>query len=666
MTASVIGNNIPFLEKKGNDIGLLYPLAIIFSLLYNFLIKYKYFFFDFDSTFVTTESLEQLAEISLKNNPQKKILLKKITSITQKAMEGKITFSQSLEKRLTLFKPRKEDITHLISKLKKQITPSILRNKAFFNMYKEYIYIISGGFIEFISPIVKPFGIDENHILANEFIFNDKDVVIGYNKNNPLAGRNGKAEAIKKLALNGDIYIIGDGYTDYLVRKSHVAHHFIVLTENIERSQIIQKADKIVHNFDEFLYFLDYPRSLSYPKSKIKVLLLENIHENATLLFQKEGYVVESLPHSLNEEDLIKKVQDITILGVRSRVQITESVLHAAKKLLVIGTFSIGTNHINLPFASEKGIAVFNAPYSSTRSVVELVLGEILMLLRKTIDKNNKLHQGIWDKTAKGSHEIRGKKLGIIGYGNIGSQLGILAEMLGIEVYFYDIIERPILGNAKKCESLEDVLKISDIISVHVDGRKENKNLIGKKEFSIMKNHVIFINASRGFIVDVEALSIYIKNGKIDGVAIDVFPTEPKSNNEVFHSPLIGLPNTILTPHIGGSTEEAQKNIADFIAEKIIQFINTGTTMLSVNLPHLQLPDQKGKNRFIHIHKNIPGVLSQINSILSQNNCNLSGQYLKTTDDIGFVISDIDQNYSKGIIKQLKTVLGTIRVRVLY
>ncbi|MGH7245583.1 MAG: phosphoglycerate dehydrogenase, partial [Candidatus Levyibacteriota bacterium] len=547
---------------------------------------------DFDSTFVQLEAVKQLAQISLSQNPKKEKIAAKIEHITNLAMDGKLTFQESLKKRLALFKPTKKDIQTLVTLLETSITPSIARNEIFFKEHRNNIYIISGGFVEFIAPIVAKFGIAKNHVLANTFVFDKKGVATGYDKKNPLAGKGGKTEVIKKLNLNGNVIMIGDGYTDYIPRADGVVDTFIAFTENVRRDVVVAKADHVVRNLDEFLYLYNFHGSLSYPKSKMKVLLLENISDSAIEQFKKEGFSVETIKKALNEDELADAIKNVSILGIRSKTEVTPKVLSHARKLLAIGAFCIGTNQIALSDAAKKGIAVFNAPYSNTRSVVELVMGEIIMLYRKTFEKSTKMHAGIWDKSANNSHEVRGKKLGIVGYGNIGTQLSILAESLGMHVYFYDIAEKLSLGNATRCESLEELLAAVDVVTIHVDGRKSNANLIGQREFSVMKNGVLFLNLSRGHIVDIDALTQAIKNGKVAGAAVDVYPQEPKSNSDPFVSPLRDLPNVILTPHIGGSTEEAQHNIGEFVTHKLITFINTGSTTLSVNFPDLTLPLQ--------------------------------------------------------------------------
>jgi len=375
---------------------------------------------------------------------------------------------------------------------------------------------------------------------------------------------------------------------------------------------------------------------------------------------------VEVYPAGLDEEELCEKIKNISVLGIRSKTTVTASVLANANRLMTIGAFCIGTNQIDLKEATKRGVAVFNAPYSNTRSVVELVIGEIILLIRNITDKSAKMHLGQWDKSAKGSFEIRGKKLGIVGYGNIGSQLSVLAESLGMKVFYYDREERLALGNATKCKSMKELLEQSDIVSLHVDGRKENTNLFSKKEFDMMKKGVIFLNLSRGHVVDIAALKQNILSGKVAGCAVDVFPHEPISNDEEFVSELRGLPNTILTPHIGGSTLEAQENIAHFVSGKFLDYINTGGTSNSVNFPNLSLPILENAHRLIHIHSNVPGILAKINQILATHGINIVGQYLKTNESIGYVITDINKEYDKEVIKELRAIEHTIKFRVLY
>lgn len=626
----------------------------------------QYFIIDFDSTIIQTEGLEELAAISLKDNPERLEILEKIKETTNAGMEGKITFRESLKRRLELLEANKTHIEDLNKILKKKISPSFSRNKQFLKNYKNQIYILSGGFKEFILPVIEEFEISPSHILANTFKYDKKGKIAGFDYRNPLSKNDGKVLAVKKLKLKGEIIAIGDSFTDLQIKRLGVAKSFVAFTENVVREVAVKNADQVVRSFDEFLFVNKLPMSISYPKSKMKALLLENIETSAKEALEKEGYQVELLKEALDEGELCKKIPDVSILGIRSKTEITREVIKKANKLKVVGAFCIGTNQMDLTALTEKGIAAFNAPYQNTRSVVELAIGEIIMLMRGIISKNNNLHQGIWDKSAKDSHEIRNKTLGIIGYGNIGAQLSVLAENLGMKVIFYDAVEKLPMGNAQKAKSLSELLKTADVISVHVSGDKSNQNLIGEKEFARMKDGVIFINLSRGFVVDTNVLVKFIKNGKIRGAALDVFPGEPKSKKDPFQSTLQGLPNVILTPHIAGSTEEAQKQIADSVSRKIVDYINTGNTYLSVNFPNMQLPKQGNSHRLLHLHKNVPGILAQINNILANSGININGQYLKTNEKIGYVITDVDTKYNKDVLQKLKQISGTIRFRVLY
>ena len=405
---------------------------------------------------------------------------------------------------------------------------------------------------------------------------------------------------------------------------------------------------------------------VSYPKHKIDVLLLEGVHEDAVRLFENEGYRVTYHTSAMTEDELCKAIKNTQILGLRSKTQVTKKVLEHGNKLLCIGAFCIGTNQINLDEASKHGVAVFNAPYSNTRSVVELAIAEMILLIRNLPDKMAGMHTGKWEKSAENSHEIRGKKLGIVGYGNIGSQLSVLAEAMGLNVFYYDVEDKLPLGNATHISSLKELFETVDIVSLHIDGRPENTNLIGSKELAWLKPNAVFLNLARGQVVDTAALKQAIDEGKILGAGVDVYPTEPKSNDELFEDSLAGVRNTILTPHIGGSTIEAQEHIGNFVPNKIIDYINKGNTLGSVNLPNVQLPNFEHSHRFLHIHYNQPNIMATIANILAKHDINIDGQFLKTTQDIGYVITDINKAKTKEIVKELKAIPGTIRFRVLY
>ncbi len=525
--------------------------------------------------------------------------------------------------------------------------------------------MISCGFKEFIDPIVEEYNIPSERVFANTFCYDENDNIIGFDANNVLSQHNGKIQCLRDLNLDGEIQVIGDGYSDYVTREAGVADKFFAYTENVKREKTTSNADHVAPNLDEFLFVNKLPRSVSYPKNRIKILLLENVHSDAFDKLSKDGFSVEEVSVSLSEDELIEKIKDVHVLGIRSKTQVTKRVLDAAEKLMTVGAFCIGTKQIDLDACKEKGIVVFNAPYSNTRSVVELAIGEIIMLMRSVFQRSTELHNGEWNKTAKGSQEVRGKKLGIIGYGNIGKQLSVLAESLGMDVYYYDIMDKLALGNATRLNSLEELLSISDVISLHIDDHSANKNYISSKEFALMKDGALLVNLSRGFVIDVPALVDALKSGKLAGAAVDVYPVEPRKNGE-FHTELAGLPNVILTPHVGGSTEEAQKDIADFVPNKIMGYINSGNTVDAVNFPNIRLPRQVNAHRFLHIHQNIPGVMANINKVLAEYDMNITGQYLSTDEKVGYVITDLNKDYNKKVIKSLKNVEGTIKFRVLY
>ncbi len=624
------------------------------------------FIFDFDSTFIQVEALDVLCEIIYENNSNGQQVLSEIQRLTNLGMEGKLSLKESLTQRIELLQANRDHLGAVIEALRHKVSNSVIRNRSFFKQHADDIYIISNGFKEIIIPIVQEYGIKPEHVLANTFRFDHNGKIIGFDEKDELCENKGKVLKIKSLNLKGEVIMIGDGYTDYETLQGGAATKFYAFTENVSRAVVVEKADRLAPSLDEILYDLSYKASVSYPKNRISVLLLENVHPDAVRIFEQEGYSVETVKGSLSEDELCKRIKDVSILGIRSKTQITPRILDCANKLHAIGTFCIGTNQVNLDECSKRGIAVFNAPYSNTRSVVELALGEMIMLIRNTFVKSTKMHQGIWDKSANNSVEIRGKKLGIVGYGSIGAQFSVIAEALGMKVYFYDVIDKLALGNAKKCSSLQELLALSDVVTLHVDGRKQNANLINETSFEQMKDGVVFLNLSRGHVVDLNALIKNLKSGKVRGAAVDVFPEEPASNDEPFISELCGLPNVILTPHIGGSTEEAQLDIGNYVARKIIQYINTGSTFGSVNLPEIQLPEFQSAHRIMHIHENVKGILAQINNILLEYDNNIVGQYLKTNENMGYVITDIDNFHNTDLEKRLKDIPNTIRYRILY
>jgi D-3-phosphoglycerate dehydrogenase len=405
----------------------------------------------------------------------------------------------------------------------------------------------------------------------------------------------------------------------------------------------------------------------SLDKSKIRFLLLEGVHQSAVKTLNDAGYTnIEYLKTSLSEDELVDKVKDVHFIGIRSRTQLTARVFAAATRLQAVGCFCIGTNQVDLSAALSKAVPVFNAPYSNTRSVAELVIGQTILLLRGIPEKNALTHRGIWQKVATGSFETRGKKLGLIGYGNIGSQLSVLAESMGMKVYLYDIVTKLPLGNATQVNSLKELMQICDVVSLHVPETAQTENMIGAEQISWMKKGSILINASRGTVVDIDALAAALESKHLSGAAVDVFPVEPHANDEEFVSPLRKFENCILTPHIGGSTMEAQENIGFEVAEKLIRYSDNGSTQTSVNFPEVALPSHPGMHRLLHVHENVPGVMSQINQIFSASGINIRSQYLQTNDKIGYVVMDISEKDSDIALDKLYDVTGTIRCRVLW
>lgn len=408
-------------------------------------------------------------------------------------------------------------------------------------------------------------------------------------------------------------------------------------------------------------------QQLSLQKDKIRFLLLEGVHQNALDVLHAAGYTnIDYRKTALDEDALIEAIKDAHFIGIRSRTQITEKVLEAANKLIAVGCFCIGTNQVNLDAALVRGIPVFNAPYSNTRSVAELVLGQLILLLRGIPEKNALVHRGGWSKSAEGSYEARGKTLGIVGYGSIGTQLSVLAESLGMKVIYFDVVTKLPLGNARQVGSMEELLAQSDVVSLHVPELPSTKNMMRAEQFAQMKKGAIFINAARGTCVEIDDLAAAVQSGQLNGAAIDVFPKEPKANDEEFLSPLRAFDNVILTPHIGGSTQEAQANIGLEVAEKFVRYSDAGATITAVNFPEVAIPQQEGTHRLLHIHKNIPGVLSAVNQLFAKQNINIAAQSLMTKGDIGYLVMDVDAGASEAALEALQTVEGTIRVRILY
>ncbi len=621
---------------------------------------------DFDSTFVTVEALEILGEIVLAGDPDREAKLAEVYALTDQAMNGEIGFGQALARRIALLAPTADHIAALVEILHEKVTPSIARNRDFLQQAGERLHIVTGGFNDYVDPIVAAFGVPPERVLANRLVFDADGRARSVDPSSPLSRDGGKVEAVRALNLQGEVVVVGDGWTDYQIRAAGAADRFYAFTENAERPKVTAVADEVAGSFDEVLHREGLPGRWSYPRSRMRVLLLENIHPEAIARFGDEGYTVETEKGALDEDDLIARLPGVHVLGIRSKTLLTRRALEAADRLMAVGAFCIGTNQIDIPACSDKGVAVFNAPYSNTRSVVEMAIGEIVALTRRLFDKSVAAHAGKWDKSATGAHEIRGRTLGLVGYGAIGSQLSVLAESMGMSVVYYDTAEKLSLGNARRCRSLNELLETADVVSLHVDGRRENRNLIGAAEIARMKDGALLLNLSRGHVVDVDALSSALRSGKLGGAGVDVFPEEPATNNEPFESVLRGAPNLILTPHIGGSTEEAQAAIGEFASVRLLSFLDRGDTTFSVNMPNVQLSEVRGTHRLLHIHRNQPGVLAGINAVLAHHGLNILAQSLKTREELGYVITDVDRTYDGGVVDALRDLPGSLKVRLVY
>ncbi len=622
--------------------------------------------FDFDSTLVRIETLEALADIALEGRADAPEGRARIASLTDQAMAGEIDFGQALRARLALLPLTRHHVQTLADRILDEGTPSVRRNLRFFNENADRIIILSGGFREIIAPVAERLGVSPQGVICNDLAYDGEGRVTGVDDANPLSQDNGKPTVIKGLGLTGPVVMVGDGWNDAEVKLAGAADRFYAFTEIARRDKVVAVADGEARSIDELLHAEGLAGRWSYPRSRIRMLLLENIHPAAVERLEEAGYSVETVKGALDEDELIDRIKGVHVLGIRSKTNVTPAVLDAADRLLAVAAFCIGTNQIDLDACAARGVAVFNAPYSNTRSVVELAIGLTITLMRDVVDKSAAMHVGKWNKSAEGSRELRGKTLGIVGYGAIGSQLSVLAEALGMRVVFHDLSERLALGNAKRMRSLDALLAEADVVSLHVDGRRENTNLIGAAQFQTMRPGTLFLNLSRGHVVDIGALAQAIGSGRVGGAALDVFPEEPRTNADPFDSPLMGLKNVILTPHIGGSTEEAQEAIAEFAAERLLGYLNRGDTTFCVNLPNVQLAEVSGGHRILHIHRNQPGVMAELNRELSAAGLNILGQHLKTDERTGYVITDVDRDYDPQALRVLKNLAGTLRFRLLH
>jgi len=624
------------------------------------------FLLDFDSTLVAAESLEVMADVCLPDDAEGARRRARIAELTAAGMEGRVDFGVALRERLALLQMTRAQLPAIVARLAATLSPSFRANRAFLAEHAPRIHVLSSGFRELIEPVVAELGIAAQQVHANTLRFGSDGALLGCDEAHPLAQAGGKVALLRTLDLPQPRVMVGDGWSDLEVAEAGLAERFYAYTEHVRRSAVLVRAQRQAASFDEVLHDLGLRGAHSYPKSKLKVLLLENIHPSAVEAFHAAGYGVETHAGALDEAALIERIADVAVIGIRSKTRLTARVLEQARRLVVVGAFCIGTNQIDLAAARARGIAVFNAPYSNTRSVVELAIAEIILLLRGLPAKLRQMDQGIWDKSVGPAREVRGKTLGIVGYGSIGMQLSVLAEAAGMRVIYHDLAERLALGTARRMPSLHALLAESDAVSVHVDGRAENRMLFGAAEFAAMRPGSVFVNLARGHVADLDALKAALDSGHLRGAALDVFPEEPARNGDAFTHPLRSDARLLLTPHIGGSTLEAQEDIGRYVGQRLIDYLDTGSTEGAVNVPALRLPPQASAHRLVHLHANQPGVLARINEALSAHGANILGQYLKTEGDVGYVISDVDRDYSPALLDAIRAVPHTLRFRVLY
>ncbi|MFZ4427762.1 MAG: HAD-IB family phosphatase [Saprospiraceae bacterium] len=624
-----------------------------------------YIMIDFDSTFMQVEALEELGEIVLKDDPGKSLALQEIKDVTNLGMEGKISFHESLVRRMDLLRIHRDDVARLVKRLKRKVSVSFSRNKAFFKKYKGQIYIISSGFKDFIVPVVAPFQIDEDHVLANTFTYDEDGWVTGFDRDNPLAFSKGKPKVLQSLGLKGEVWVIGDGYTDYEMVEAGIAHKFFAFTENVLRESLLDKADHITPSFDEFLYVNRMPRALSYPKNRIRVLLEAGIPETAAQAFQAEGYQVAFAKAPLTKAFFESDGKELSILGLLPGTNILPEALKLAPRLMAAGIFGAGHSLPESAQAAAQGVAVFDSPHTHARALAELAIGNIIVALRGMSPFFNSA-QGQKDIPLPAGRELRGKTLGIIGYGHSGQQLSLLAEAVGMRVLYYDLAHKTAPGNASPCSTLQELLRHSDIVSIHVDKRPENNGLIKRSTLRMMRDNALLLNMSNEYAVALTDLADALESKKLFGACLDALPEAPTPQQEAAISRLRSLPNVLLSPRLGGHTTESLERAANTVPAKIIEYVNTGATQGCLNFPQLQLPVLRNAHRLIHIHENRAGILAQINGILAEHQINILGQYLQTNRQIGYAITDIDTAYHKKIFNALKRVGNTIKFRVLY
>ncbi|MBN1349697.1 phosphoglycerate dehydrogenase [candidate division KSB1 bacterium] len=637
--------------------------------------------FDFDSTMLTREVIDILIETALDkfSAEERQFRQDSLRSLNRRAEAGEISRGHKMNQQLLIAKTTRDDIKKATARLLQFLNASVKTTiRALMDQQKQ-IFVFSRGFDELILPVTDSLSLTRRNIFMNQLFYDDTGNVAGVDESNPLFLLNGKVYLAEHLQSEGRLIgttaVVGNSVADISIRKSNIADYFIYYSANLQQEAVRREADYFTDSFQQILTLICTQPELAQKKpgknksrasaqsQAYRIALLENIHESAYRKLEESQFHVTNFRDSAEGKTLYTRAAASQIIGIRSKTRITATDLGHLRDLTAIGCFCIGTDQVDLAAAAEKGIPVFNAPYANTRSVAELVVGEAVMLMRHAFEKSMAMHQAKWVKGAEGCQEVRGKIIGIIGYGHIGSQVSILCENLGMRVIFYDIIDKLPLGNAKPVESLDELLRLADIVTLHVPDTPETQNMIAAAQFEQMKMGSILINTSRGQVVDLDALAHALRTGKCAGAAIDVFPREPGSGNAPFQSVLQNLPNVILTPHIGGSTEEAQAAIAQDVSNKIEKFLKTGTTLGAVNFPEAELAMTADSDRILHIHKNVPGVVAKINDTLSKHNIHIIAQILKTRGNIGYLIVDIRNDTYSQAAELLSHITETIKVR---
>ncbi len=639
--------------------------------------------FDFDSVILCAEGVELILQQALLRLDEKTRLhcTSKLNQITYLADIGETPMAEAMQERFALAPVYREDVEAGAAQFLAALSPKVRDTFAALRAAGKRLFVFSTGSDEWVRPVTRALQVEDDHVFTNQLLYDDQGRVTGFDEKNPLFLSVGKGYIVEQLRndgrLPGGTAVVGNGASDLAIRTNGSAQMFVYFSTQRPHEEIRRQADFSVDVLDQMLPLFFSEDELSHERmqaiyaqngfgkaaGKPHVLLLESVHEMAVKKLQNEGWNLRQGKGAWRSDKLISEAGEVQVLGIRSQTRLSAKTIAGLPRLWAVGAFCIGTNQIDLQAAADAGIPVFNAPYSNTRSVAELVVGEIIMLLRRIPEKSRAAHAGQWLKSAVGCAEIRGKTVGIIGYGHIGSQVSVLLENLGMSVLFHDIVDKLPLGNARRANGLEELLKSADVVTLHVPDTPETRNLMGASRMQKMKKGAVLINSSRGKVVDLAALRAALDEGVLSGAALDVFPEEPDQPQDVFVTPLQGAANVILTPHIGGSTQEAQVNIANYVSDKLLRFMQTGATAGAVNFPEVDLPRVPHTHRILHVHRNVPGVLAKINSVFARRNINVAGQMLQTRERIGYLIVDVDQQVSNQVLDLMQHITETIKVR---